>query len=271
MKIYAGVIAYNEELLIEASLRSIYEHVDEIIVIDGSPQGPSTDSTAKIAASLGPKVKVISGTFKNLTGVDHKLIQRSAYLDRMEKLYDDWCIVHDADEVWDEENIQRLVAHLRNAPKETLLFSYQWIHLFVDCWHFIHGGEWDRPRDLGAFRLVPGISYLNHHRVGMDRRDSRINFGSQPAPVHTILGDVKFFHYGHAQTREKVEAKVHFYFDRDIKCRAGYSANDWERYRKEYFIPWYESRLALPNVLKYEGSHPSYVQNLVDGFWKKNE
>ena len=37
MKVYIGMIAYNEEVFIEASLKSVYDYVDEIIVIDGSP------------------------------------------------------------------------------------------------------------------------------------------------------------------------------------------------------------------------------------------
>lgn len=270
--IYCGVIAYNEELLIEASLRSIYEHVDEIIVIDGSPQGPSTDATAKIAASIGPKVKVTSGTFNNPSSIDHKLIQRSAYIDRMEKSGDNWCILHDADEVWDDENIQRLTTYLRSAPKETLLFSYQWLHFIADCWHTIHGGQWTPPREIGAFRLLPGIHYISHHRIGIniEGRDIHfIDFAKQSSPAHIILEDVMFFHYGHAQTKEKAEAKSHFYFDRDSACREGYGVTEWGRYREEYFLPWLKNRLMLPNVVPYDGPHPKWVQNLIGTFWNK--
>ena len=58
---------YNEEVLIKPCLEHLMPCVDEIIVIDGSATGPSTDSTAEIAKSFD-KVKYLSGTFKTIPG-----------------------------------------------------------------------------------------------------------------------------------------------------------------------------------------------------------
>ena len=193
MKIFVGVIAYNEEIFIEASLRSLYEYVDKIIVVDGSYWGPSEDKTVEIARSIGPKVEVISGTWR-WHGTDHKHIQRSQYLSMMPKGLDNWCILHDADEVWDKENIKRLVNYLQEADERTMLFSYQWIHLFNDPWHKIHGTQWSMPRSVGTFRLVEGIRQFNHHMVGV----GDVNFQKLHYPERVILEDVMFYHYGQA-------------------------------------------------------------------------
>jgi len=125
VKISVGIIAYNEEDFIEASIRSVYDHVDQIIVVDGSPWGPSADKTVSIANNIGSKVKVISGTWKNKekNGTDHKMVQRQAYIDMMEHGEDNWCILHDADEIWDDENLLRLINYMHHADHRTMLFS----------------------------------------------------------------------------------------------------------------------------------------------------
>lgn len=62
-KISAIVLVYNEERLIELCLKQFEPYVDEIIVIDGSSKGPSTDNTAEIVKGFD-KVKYLSGTYK---------------------------------------------------------------------------------------------------------------------------------------------------------------------------------------------------------------
>jgi len=250
MKIYAGVIAYNEEWIIEASLKSLYDYVDEIVVIDGSFWRASTDKTAEIARSVGPKVKVVSGVWRayqkdGSIGTDHKFQQRMEYLNRMPKDLEDWCILHDADEVWASEDIKRLVNHLRCADRRTLLFSYQWIHLFGDPWHRIRGTNWDKPRSVGAFRLMPGVKCLNHHMVGIGE-PSPINFEKLGFPGRVILDDVMFHHYGQAASKEKMEFKSYYYFFRDSKFRQGYKS--WEEYREKKFLLDWEVRMAQSNV-----------------------
>jgi len=58
---------YNEEALVKPCLEHLTPYVDEIVVIDGSPKGPSDDKTAEIAKSFD-KVKYLSGTFKTIPG-----------------------------------------------------------------------------------------------------------------------------------------------------------------------------------------------------------
>jgi len=267
-KIYVGMIVYNEEIFIEASLKSVYDHVDEIVIIDGSPWGPSTDNTVKIAQSLGPKVKITSGTWR-AKGTDHKWVQRSEGLELMEKGRNNWCIVHDADEVWSEWHIKRLIWHLCNANEATMLFSYQWIHLFNDPWHRVRGKELDQPRRVGTFRLVSGVRYLNHHMVGTGKNGNppNLNFQKLPFPEHVTLPEVMFFHYGQAVTKEKAKFKAYYYFLRDIKARGGYKS--WEEYYKEVFLPGWETRMKRKSVSPYYGVYPKAVQPLIGTFWKR--
>jgi len=264
MRVYCGIIAYNEEWIIEASLKSVYDYVDKIIVIDGSYWGPSTDKTVDIARSVGSKVEVISGTWR-VKGMDHKYEQRMQYLNRMPKNSKDWCILHDADEIWDGENLGRLIDYLRYADNRTMLFSYQWLHLFGDCWHSIHGGSWDKPRKVGTFRLVPEVTYFNHHMVGVHHGVG--NFQKLGSPGHITLKDVMFYHYGQAASKEKMEFKSYYYFFRDKGFRRGYKS--WKEYRKNIFLPHWEKRMQQPNVVPYDGPHSEAIQPLIGTFWKK--
>lgn len=269
MKIHVGIIAYNEEDFIEASIRSVYDYVDNIIVIDGSPWGESKDRTVDIARSIGPKVTAIRGTWRN-KGTDHKMIQRQAYLSRMPKNPKDWCILHDADEAFDEENILRLIKYMKKASRKTMLFSYQWHHIFGDCWHSIHGGSWDKPRRVGAFRLMPNVVQFNHHQVGVYKtKGGPGQFNKLGPPGNIILKDVMFFHYGQAQNREKQKFRSWYYFNRDKKFRHGNETWD-EYYERKFCVDW-EVRMQQPNVLPYDGHHPQSIEPLIGTYWKRPE
>jgi len=264
MKIYVGMIAYNEELMIGPAIRSVYDYVDEIIVIDGSPWGPSIDKTASIARSVGPKVKVISGTYRSLEGTDHKMVQRQAYLDEMDKSLDNWCILHDADEVFTDENIQRLIDHIRSASSETMVFGYRVINFIGDCWHR-SGGP---PRETSAWRLHPEMSHLNHHRVGIHKIS---NWSLADPPIKIFLDDVTFHHYGHASTFEKDEIRERCYLERGDFEKHGFQTHEWERCKKERLIPHWKmkkERVKTDEGL-YVGEHPEAIKPLIGTFWPR--
>ena len=66
-RISAILKVYNEEKLLPAVIENIEPHVDEIVVVDGSALGASTDRTKEIAVACD-KVVYESGTFKTLDG-----------------------------------------------------------------------------------------------------------------------------------------------------------------------------------------------------------
>jgi glycosyltransferase involved in cell wall biosynthesis len=59
---------YNEEDLLPGLLENISPHVDEIIAIDGSPEGASTDNT-KATLEANDKVVYMCGTYKTVNGI----------------------------------------------------------------------------------------------------------------------------------------------------------------------------------------------------------
>ena len=82
-RLSVGMIAYNASPVIEAAIRSSVNYVDEVIVIDGSELGPSTDDTKALAESVSRKVKVVPGTFAKADGGWDEQAQRQYYLTEM--------------------------------------------------------------------------------------------------------------------------------------------------------------------------------------------
>lgn len=77
MKTISAVMSvYNEAKLLPHVLKNIEPHVDEIVIVDGSPDGPSTDNTKAIAKEC-PKVQYHSGTFKAIDGAWDMGLQRN--------------------------------------------------------------------------------------------------------------------------------------------------------------------------------------------------
>jgi glycosyltransferase involved in cell wall biosynthesis len=75
-KISAVMSVLNEENLLPALLENINPHVDEIVIVDGGPDGPSTDRTKEIAKSCD-KVLYQSGKFATLDGAWDMATQRN--------------------------------------------------------------------------------------------------------------------------------------------------------------------------------------------------
>jgi len=273
MKIFIGMIAYNEELIIEASLRSVYDCVDKIIIINGGPHGPSTDNTVKIAKSIGPKVKIVDGTFRDTKKYMFKKFQRQAYIDEMEKDENNWCILHDADELYGRKDIERLVEYLRNADPKTMLFSPRLINFYRD---FQHRRTCRPCRPVGVFRLTKGIRQGLHNEVYVNK--TLLN--KAKVLVHINLGDVVFYHYGLTVSFKKAVEKRKDYFsqnhyqgkhtrvmrrvegDRVIKVLAAdgslqrYRTDEWERHYKEFWLPLWNLGTDWRKVVPYNGPHP---------------
>jgi glycosyltransferase involved in cell wall biosynthesis len=71
----------NEEKLLPALLANIESHVDEIVIVDGGPDGPSTDNTGEIARSH-EKVVYESGKFATFEGAWDESTHRNTAIAR---------------------------------------------------------------------------------------------------------------------------------------------------------------------------------------------
>lgn len=265
MKVFIGMPAYNEELIIAPAIRSTYDYADKIFVVNGSKEGPSTDRTAEEAASVGPKVKIVSGTFVADDNSWGEQKQRQKCINLMERGKDNWCIFQDADEVFDDLQIQRLLEHLAQAPPNVMLFAYNTIHFYRDPWHVVKGGDWNKPRRYQAFRLVPRAQMLSYNEIGTKVGDVCRNWDLSGDPPRHVVDDVFYYHYGHILTFERMEFKVKHFVEQGLCIDWGYEPHEWEKFRKERFIPdWNKSLGKVKGVRPYDGEHPDEVKPILE-------
>jgi len=135
MAIVATMIVYNEEEYLPLSLKSIYNHVDRIVIVEGAIQkliksgfapenGRSTDRTNEIINEFpdpDKKIIVTHGKFK------HKNGQRNVCLRHVNP--GDWVFIVDADEVYSEQNISTLVS-LPKKHKGKKMIVYPMYHFY---------------------------------------------------------------------------------------------------------------------------------------------
>lgn len=127
MKTVSAILpAYNEEQFLPSVLANIEPYVDEIIVVDGGPNGASTDKTAEIAKACD-KVKYFSNTFETETGGWDIGGQRNMAL---EHVTGDIMVVLSADMIID--NIELFRAALE---EDYDVFAVNLIEFWVDMKH----------------------------------------------------------------------------------------------------------------------------------------
>jgi len=273
MRLFAEIITYNEEVYIEASIKNILPYVEKIIVVDGSLWGPSTDRTVDIARSCGPKVEVISGTWRDPreNERDHKWPQRRAGLLLMPRGEDCWCMVHDADEGWLKEEIEQLVSIIEGADRKILGLTYYARHFWLNPWHEIKGGIWDEGR-LRVFRLFnDSVDFISHYKVKIKADEEEVVLTNVPEREgHLDCPDVRFYHYGWCIDYEKWAFKKKFYFLRGNQESGGITI---EEYMKTLPELWAGQTINVPNVFPYPGPHPKEFEDLFgklvkSGYWK---
>lgn len=252
MKIFVGMIAYNEEYMIEAAIKSIYNFVFKIVVVDGSPTGPSTDKTAEIVNSIEAnsdikKIKYISGTYPN------KEQQRNVYLEHMVKDSENWLFTVDADEIWKKEDLLAIKTVMQSISGAVTAIHFKHIHFWRDFHHIITGGIWDRNILYRINRLIPRCYYRVHNTLSGGE-------GHSLDGRYARMKEVFCYHGGHAQTWGKE------YYKYLYMCRRGdYGINDentCQKFATAFANGWLKG--GQEGMKEFEGVYPTKLAEIVD-------
>lgn len=136
MNLIACYLAGNCEKLINLSLKSIYQHVDKIIIVyDTTSRDDTIISLTQWKSKLGDKLEIIPREYEHSYEVKSANSDaRNFYLDYLKKNHlDDWCLVLDADEVAGD-NIKYLKSFLEDQKEDTII-SPKMIHFIQDLGH----------------------------------------------------------------------------------------------------------------------------------------
>lgn len=247
---------YNEAKLLPLHLELAAPFVDEIILVDGSPTGPSTDGTKDLIEY--DNVVKIAGTFElpNRKGGWDKAAQIRA---GMEKVTGDVIILTSVDSVYSDYEL--LCNTIKEFPSGKVFYCFL-TEFFLDTKHvrMIMTGEYPMPQ--GGY----GIFQKNLFTVKEHAWYAR----SLVEPVDYIfLQDIRKYHYGWITD-----------FDRQIAKHIRHVKSGWWGDYGEKILSAGEQTLdawAIIHVLHYEkegvfiyagnGQHPfhtvsfSYITN----------
>ena len=244
--VVACYIVLNEEEYIQASLESIYDFVDRIVIVEGGndfavkagwcdSSKRSTDYTVeRIQEFPDPqgKIKLIQGSWAT------KVDQRNAYADLLEP--GEWMLLMDGDEVFLESGLWRLSA---------LMHSYDIImpgfYLFWNNFHTLGTSVWNDFLQSKAVRWHKGFRYLNHNCPSdtsgklIVRRDAYRKWRSSNERLYC--------HYSWVKPLEKLRVKAEYY-----RHQGGHPAVVKD-YMNKVFLAW---RQDPAGVEKMYGTHP---------------
>ena len=183
MKISACYIVKNEENVIQRSIDSLMDAVDEIILVDTG----STDQTIEVAKKY-PKVNIYSYTWQN----DFAAARNVA----IEKAAGDWIIFLDADEFFPPETVKNIRAVIEKAQSPAVLLvrmkNIESVNgeLLTEFW---------APR---IFRRLPSLRYQGKIHEQLCNPD-----GSAPE-VQLIPADALcLLHTGYSAAQSKAKAQ----------------------------------------------------------------
>jgi GT2 family glycosyltransferase len=243
-KVTASYIVFNEENFLEYSLKSIYNSVSKIIIVEGCTEvtkkyanedGSSTDRTVEIIKDFSDpenKIRLIQGSWKDKTE------QRNTYCKFLDD--SDYLWVIDGDEVWDKETLVR-IEHLMFARPDIPSFCFNFVDYWKDFSH-ISKGVWEQfvgRKSLINLNITGNIKYESHILpIAEDGKDIPAIFCS----------DIYFKHFSYCRPLEKVKQKIDYYISRGTP---GYEIQeDW---LEKVWLAWDKDPVR---VEKEYGNHP---------------
>jgi len=235
---YACYNVLNEEDYIEASIRSVVDVVDKVVVICGATKfaplhkdGLSVDKTDQILDRLD---KTFPGKLEieEVGVVPHRMALQNAFIDHVPD--GAWAMFTGADEIWDPVQLELLRELLEYDGEDLVEVYVNQIELRLDFRHRLpipfnlnERRFWDRrerPCHNGfiqerIFRRIPGqdVRYRQYHTNVVDRQ-GRALYADGAYQGRRMFSFVDFYHAGKICSREKLALKqAHIYVQNVVR------------------------------------------------------
>ncbi len=244
----------NAEDFLWYSVKSVYDYVDEIILIDDQ----STDDTIDIIKSFPQdKITLIRDKFDG-----NKKRQRSEYLKRARGKF---IFQIDDDEIYKAEQLQFLRKFIKNTTANEIFFKFIWFWKGPD--QIISGHHWDQNFET-FYRNLEGLSYDVHHHVSWKGRPL-----SRVGPVVQLGNKVQTYHYSHCKSDEKIRAKIWYYMLRDNPNVTKHNVEDFVNKHPHFSGNFNHPRFGpgglqiagnvggtRDKLIPYKGTHPDVMK-----------
>lgn len=260
---------FNEEEFAPLVLASIYDEVDQIIVIEGAvgkrddatEDGHSTDRTLEIVKDFkatkdpGNKVQLVS--IKRAWNSLEEMKQ--TFLDLTSQ--GDWLVINDCDEIYRPEDIKRVCKAIDRHPHASE-FVPLFLHFYRDFYHIaVPGPEW-QPQHQRIIKNMGGMKY-NSHPVATMADGHCSYFSPWMQQRRYMMRDFFVFHYGYVRSgMDDVMKAKQAYYKKELAKHNGANVKFDEKVKA-----WFD---GTEPVLFYDGDHPAImnkerVTSLPDG------
>lgn len=196
--VWVHTLVKNEEKWLWYSVTSVIDYVDRLLLWDTG----STDGSIEIEEKLVKKYpeKIFFKTRPQKTAEDFAQVRQEMF----EETKSDWFIMLDADEIWWEDSIQKLILEIKNAEKSTESIVVPTINLVGDIFHYQEkeAGRYRFGNKVGHYNLravkrsIPGLHSQGSHGVWgwadekgkmiQDRGSDKVHFLEAPY-LHTTF------------------------------------------------------------------------------------
>lgn len=259
-RITFGIIVLNGEPFIRHTLRALYPHAHEIIVVEGAavgakniatPDGHSRDSTLAtlqhFKAEEDPDDKLIIITQDGFWSEKDEMSQAYA-----KQTTGDYLWQVDVDEFYQPDDIATVITMLRDNPTITAV-SFKTITFWGSPDYVVDGWYLRRGADIyhRLFKWGADYTYVTHRPPTVHNAEGQAMRGLQ-----WVMADVPMYHYSLLLPKQVLE-KCDYYSNADWAKRQG--ALDWAN--NAYLSlnrPFHVHNIEdYPSwLLHYDGTHP---------------
>jgi len=260
VKLVQCIQACGEEEFIGLTLRSIYNEIDQIIVIEGAVKnrpnstedGHSIDKTVDIIKDFrdnhDPDKKVlflqIKRPWNNLEEI------KQTFLDLAPE--GSIILINDADEFYMPDDIRRIRQAFDLQPHMTELIP-TFLHFYRDFAHIaVPGPEWNTQHQR-IFKLQRGMKY-HSHPVVTDAHGHCTYFS--PHYQHRRFVPTKpvyIYHYGYARNNmDEVMRQKQEYYEKELAAH-GDASKKFDQKIKDWFD-------GTEPLLVFDGEHPDIIK-----------
>lgn len=238
LSVAAGMIVLNGMDTIKTTLDSIYEDVDQIVIVEGI-----VEDYARVNPKLHKNYHSIDGTtefLKKIKEYDYRGIIEVVTIDRAfkdknemqneiaKRINKDVYIKVDADEVWKTEGIEYIRRLFQ--MKENLSMASIGMHHFWKGYDMVAvGGQWDS--------LVPRVWRWKKSYRHPEGVKGGFNYFIDTATGKKVdkytckgiaIGMKLVYHLGYCRDNEHIEGKINYYKGRGIERNVKNNYKDWK-------------------------------------------
>lgn len=140
MKIWAHTVFKNEERWLWYAVTSVIDHVDKLLLWDTGSTDRSWEIAMLLKEKYGDKIEVKK--YGDTTPETFTMLRQ----DMLDITKSDWFIVVDADEIWWEEGIKKMVQEIKDSNEKTESIVVKNLNLVGDIYHHF-------PNSAGKYKF----------------------------------------------------------------------------------------------------------------------